>query len=278
MKNKISFLGLVVFLLIFLLLMFFKNGVLLFSLNKENYFASRILLFLGADINAKDQRGYSPIHYAALSENSDILEYIIRSGGDVNLKDANGDTPLINAVSSDQFDNVVILLKNGAELNYKNGKGFTPIMISTLKDNIKITEFLFEKEGITPEDRIKLVQFSMHNSNVDLLRFFLDKFNDVGFDKYVLLIVGKNTIEEKAIEIIKFLFEKGVDVNLRGYDGMTVLMQSAKWNKNKVLEFLLQNKADPDIVDFSGKSAFEWAEINNNKKGAGIIKKFLKNK
>jgi ankyrin repeat protein len=46
----------------------------------------------GADVNAKDNNGWTPLHFA--SDRKNVAEFLIKKGADVNAKDKYGDTPL----------------------------------------------------------------------------------------------------------------------------------------------------------------------------------------
>ena len=48
----------------------------------------------GADVNAKDEWGTTPLHSAASEGHKEVVELLIEKGADVNAKDVDGDTPL----------------------------------------------------------------------------------------------------------------------------------------------------------------------------------------
>ena len=56
-----------------------------------NIEAVKEYLAAGGDVNAKDDDGRTPLHYAASKE---IAELLIASGADVNAKTDDGETPL----------------------------------------------------------------------------------------------------------------------------------------------------------------------------------------
>jgi ankyrin repeat protein len=48
----------------------------------------------GADINAKDNGGETPLHFAVSYDNLEIIKYLIKKRANVNIKDNGGKTPL----------------------------------------------------------------------------------------------------------------------------------------------------------------------------------------
>ena len=52
-------------------------------------------LACGADVNAKNDHGGTPLHYAAYrNDNSAVIEALLEAGADVNAKNDDGNTPL----------------------------------------------------------------------------------------------------------------------------------------------------------------------------------------
>ena len=51
------------------------------------------LIKAGADVNARDENGYTPLLFAAFWGYTEIVEKLIKAGADVNGKSDFGDTP-----------------------------------------------------------------------------------------------------------------------------------------------------------------------------------------
>ena len=78
------------------------------------------LLDNGADVNAKDKIGNTPLHYTAGWGHKDvaallIAELLIAKGADVNDKNNDGDTPLHIAVKNGHMDVAELLRQKGGK-------------------------------------------------------------------------------------------------------------------------------------------------------------------
>ncbi len=80
------------------------------------------------DLSAQDsQAGLTPLSWAALMGNAEVVEHLIKSGANVNGKNSDGGIPLHEAVFMGQDEIVALLLQNGAEMDATDNQGKTPL-------------------------------------------------------------------------------------------------------------------------------------------------------
>ena len=86
----------------------------------------------GADKNAKDFKGFAPIHLASAKGLVSTVKFLLDQSDTIEKQPLNQDhsNPLHEAVMFKQKEVVKLLLKNGLDKNLKNKKGETPIMIA----------------------------------------------------------------------------------------------------------------------------------------------------
>ena len=87
--------------------------------------------------------GGTPLH---LSTNHEITTILIQNGGIIEAKNNNGETPLHFAAIYSNLENVKCLINHGAQINVKNKKGQTPFDLADQKENFEIAVYLLVKK------------------------------------------------------------------------------------------------------------------------------------
>ncbi len=110
----------------------------------------KVLIENGADVNAKSDKGDTPLHLAArYYRYADshfrariMARLLIENGAGVNTKNNNGETPMHGAALLGHADVVELLIAKGADVNAKDNQGQTPLQRARDQGRKEIVELL----------------------------------------------------------------------------------------------------------------------------------------
>jgi len=112
----------------------------------ENIEAVKQHLAAGTDVNMKDNRGMTPLHWAVERGRKEIAELLIAEGADVNAKRTNGSTPLFYATSGGGQKEIAELpIAEGANVNAKDKLGDTSLQVAAYQGHKEIVELFIDK-------------------------------------------------------------------------------------------------------------------------------------
>ncbi len=120
-----------------------------------------LLVKSGADIDGRGKDEMTPLMCAVLgfiNDNYDVVKKMIDLGADLNARDNNGDTPLFMAAYGNKNPEVIkALLKYGADVNIRDDSGKTALEY-TYKNYRARKILLHYKEQINRIDKRKIIK------------------------------------------------------------------------------------------------------------------------
>ena len=129
----------------------------------------------GGNLNVQDEKGYSPLIYAAYYGHDDLVTYLIHEGANPCLEDKRGNTALMGAIFKGNLKSAYVLMKSKCSINHKNKANQNALMYSALFDRKEIAKELMKK-GLKPsqkdhqgESAISLAEKQMNQSMLELL-------------------------------------------------------------------------------------------------------------
>jgi ankyrin repeat protein len=89
----------------------------------------RALIRAGAKVDANDGvKHCTALHMAARRGNVEVAEALLDCGADIEARDSLGETPLRRAVNCNKFEAAALLVSRGADIHSKGSKGATPCL------------------------------------------------------------------------------------------------------------------------------------------------------
>jgi len=141
---------------------------------------SILLLEHGADVNAPDGRGLSPLHAAAWRGNLDMVALLLANGADVNARDPNGVTPLHAAARAGRKETAALLIEKGAEINARNKINLTPLHAAVLSGDRGTVALLVDKGAnvnARSKDGLTPMQLAAQNNQTEVVELLQKKAN-----------------------------------------------------------------------------------------------------
>jgi ankyrin repeat protein len=130
----------------------------------------------GADVNAKDETGQTPLH---ITQDKEIAETLILKGADVNAVDGDGMTPIFNK----EMDVLKTLIQSGADIHFKcNGHGNTPLIWYSYSGYLEGVQYLVSLGA----------DVNSKNTDGDTARDIAEKFAHFELLNYLISIGSKS--------------------------------------------------------------------------------------
>ncbi len=185
----------------------------------------RLLLSKGANVNAKQVEGRTPLYLAAMLGNGvPTMRLLLSRGADANLASANGQTPLMMAAARGDVEGMQLLIENGADVNSKDGAGETALMAACTSGNARAVQLLIE-QGADVKVRSKRNETALGfaatagvQASVEMLLAKGADVNVRNFRGYSPLMFAASS-DAMPAGIIRLLLDKGADASFTGdYD------------------------------------------------------------
>ena len=190
-----------------------------------------------------DNRGYTPLHYAALFGRPAMVRMLCRANAKIDAQDHSGNTPLHYSTA----EMVEALLVANANIETGNLKGSTALHLAAQMGPVEKVRILLEA-----------------NANVRAQN------------------KSRNTPLHYAgwaghCEIVKLLLHRGADIDSRNKSGLTPLSFSVSkgcWRQsNEIVSLLLRANANIQIPDRDGNTASHHAAWNQDSKTIKLLLK-----
>ena len=196
----------------------------------ERIFYANALMDNGANVLYETPKGQTALHYARLSNNSDLLKRIMKQGVDINSQNKKGQSPFFYIVytSSSTSPRVEKALRTfkilGADINLQEVDDMTPLMEAVW----------YERE--------------------DLVRVLIDLGVDLEVRNFFGSALAWTVVKDhNNIEIAKMLLDKGVTTKMQSTSSSIIYMASSYDMKRLILSY---NKGHYQYYDADKEKAY----------------------
>jgi ankyrin repeat protein len=262
--------------------------------------ALRTSILLGGDINSVNRWKETPLHHAVSRQHPWAINYLLKKGAQLDARDVMGRTPLSYAVSVERAPCIKVLSDHGARIgdfpvtllydepnlqeelkanpslaSASDGWGLTPLHIAVVLNDVKATKLLLAHQapvnttdvnGYSPlryaTDRRGIWRYAPEGQHyLEIMKLLLIHGADANeVYKYddSLLIKAIECDDEGAVAL---LLEHGADANMVGVHGDPPLYKALFGGRQakSIVTLLLEHGADPLKNNSYGKTAMDLA-------------------
>lgn len=226
----------------------------------------KILLFSGGqpDINLKTTTNKrTALHRAALGGHEAVARLLVLAGADVNALDSDGNSPLFFTSHHGSQRAVNNLLSFGANPNMRSVGGFTPLYAASHVGNEHVVRALLcqgaDKNCRVGEEGWTALSIATYNGHVPCMKALLAAGADIATGD----VRGNKPLHHSAslnkVSAIGALLEAGADIEARNNFGLTPLHFTASTGSCEAMLELLRHESNVHAKDNSDQQPLHWA-------------------
>uniref|UniRef100_A0A3Q3M2J4 Ankyrin repeat and SOCS box containing 14b n=1 Tax=Labrus bergylta TaxID=56723 RepID=A0A3Q3M2J4_9LABR len=215
-----------------------------------------ILALQPETLSRVDDRGWIPLHEAAVQENKCILEMTFSASppGAAQCRTLKGETPLFLAVVHGLRESATFLLQNGSSPDLLNDEQDSPLVAAILNDQYDLATLLL-RYNASVDQTGPLNRTALHESAFLGLENFVYLLLESGANPNACDIKMKTPLALAAqnghLNVVEVLLQKGIAGHHFSESG-TILFEAARSGNPDIISLLLDHGADPNRPLYGG--------------------------
>ncbi len=259
-------------------------------------------------VNNRDSNNRTPLHYAAIENNPELISFLIDKGADPEAKDAEQHTPLHLAVIDNRTNAAAALIRSGAKLETcddyqrtalilcarERGQtatakvlidagadvdavdkfGDTSLSLAVWRGKKDFINLLLTEGAKIPEEGEKwqmLLYESASNGLASLFQKLIEKSSDLKPENNIFSNLIHLAAAGGSPEIVNILMDRGFNPSDGDRYGWTPLHYAARDGRNSVVSLLLGRGAAINARTKMGQSAYDVAIEREMKETAALL-------
>jgi ankyrin repeat protein len=252
----------------------------------------------GANVNAIDSRGYSPLMLSSAFEKfNDVTDYLLQNGANPNISDSRNRTPYMllsqqhfhenNGRNTEDLRKKMLIAGYNPNLRDQNGDTFLMRRLRYSRfEHVKVLDKELEA-GLNVN-----IRNNVQESLLMIASYYPDSTSPFSIVETIVKaganIHLKNNLGQSVLqitsknffngEIVQYLFDNGAKINEQDNEGNTALMITLKGKINttnersQVYKVLVKNGADLTLKNNMGLTALDIAIEKNNLHAINFLK------
>jgi ankyrin repeat protein len=236
----------------------------------------------GADVNAAQGDGTTPLHWAAYRLDADLVRALLAHGAEPDPKNLFGATPLAETVKAGNAALAKLLLEGGADANAANVDGETVLMLATRAGSVDVARLLLARGAdVNAREAWReqtALMWAADGANPALTKLLIENRADVTARAAANDWGSQVTSEPRAqyrptggltallfaarsgcAECVRAIVAAGENVDRPTPDGVTALMLALDNYEFETANLLLDLGANPRYADWWGRTALYLA-------------------
>ena len=259
----------------------------------------QLLVKNGANVNATDKRGNSPLLLSVVQYMSEaggiishpeVVKFLLDQGANVQTTDAQGKTALMMAAVTwkGSLEIPQLLIERGIKIDAQDDKGVSALMIAAEKDKLDLVQLLLAKNGrldLKDFEGATALDYAVDAGHSDVAKLLLSKGapsrgnyqNEKSLLEAVRNFALLRAADSNSIGEVREVIAAGADVKARTRRGETALMLAIEnsYGNNDVAAFLVEHGSDINATNSDGDTPLMIAAARNND---GAVKLLLDHK
>ena len=244
---------------------------LLVACENGNFAKVKMLVEAGASVRATDKKKETCLTLAAHHGHTETVRYLVGLPEvDVDQPGRDRYTALHSAVIEGHSDVVQVLIDAGADIEAKDYDRRSPLLVASALGNLGIVKMLFEAGAgvcVTHMDSDTCLTLAAHHGHTETVRYL------AGLPEVDINHKGKDrdTALHKAVykghsKMVQVLIDAGADIEVTGDFGRSPLLVASTLGNLRIAKMLVKSDARVCVTDHDGDTCLTLAAHFGNTK------------